>query len=159
MDAITSTVLSIQNPILTSIGLFLDDSFLYVIVLFTLLIITEKRNEKRRKIIISLIIAFVLGSLLKSGVAIERPCVGQPNCPEEYSFPSLHAALAFTLAAGFLDKKQFPYFLLFALFVGFTRLNLGVHTFYDVAGALPVALLSYYFVDILWKKEEGKNGA
>jgi membrane-associated phospholipid phosphatase len=53
---------------------------------------------------------------------------------------------------GFLNKKSYPLFLLFALFVSFTRMNLGVHVFEDIAGALPVALISYYLIDIAWKR-------
>jgi len=52
----------------------------------------------------------------------------------------------------FLNKKNYPLFLLFGMFTAFTRLHLGVHTLEDVAAALPVAFLSYYIADIYMVK-------
>jgi len=56
----------------------------------------------------------------------------------------------------FIRKKLFPAYLLFALFVSFTRINLGVHLFWDIAAALPVALISYY-ITLIVVDNEGRN--
>ena len=152
MDAISIWALSIQHPLLKAVDLFFDSTIVYIAIILTLVIISENRNEKRRKILLSLIVAFFIATAVKVMLAHERPCVGQAECPGDYSFPSLHATIAFTLMCGFLNKKSFPLFMLFALFIAFTRLNLGVHVFQDIAGALPVALVSYYLTDIFWKK-------
>jgi membrane-associated phospholipid phosphatase len=151
MDAITNIAVSFQHPLLTAADLFFDGSLVYAAILFAIVFISENRNEKRRKILISLLLASIIATVVKVAFAVDRPCVGLTGCPNDYSFPSLHAATAFALMVGFLNKKSFPYFMLFALFISFTRLNLGVHTFHDIAGALPVALFSYYITDIFWK--------
>lgn len=114
MDTITAIAMSFQSPLLTAVGLFFDSALIYSGLLFAIIFIGERRNEKRRKIFLSLFLAFVIASIVKMAFAIERPCVGDYTCPNDYSFPSLHAATAFTLMIGFLNKKNFQWFLLFA---------------------------------------------
>jgi undecaprenyl-diphosphatase len=154
MDAITEIAFNIKNDFLTSVSLLINDNVVFFLLIIALLFVAEKRNSKRLKVLSALLLVAVLTFGLKETMAIERPCVplGLPYCPEEYSFPSIHAALAFTLMVSFLDKKSYPYFVLFAFFVAFSRLNLAVHNFRDIAGALPIALIVYYIVDILWRR-------
>lgn len=160
MDAISTLALSIQHPLLRAVDLFFDSAIIYIAIILTLVVVSENRNEKRRKILLSLVTAFLIATTVKIMLAHERPCIGQTECPGDYSFPSIHATIAFTLMCSFLNKKNFPLFMLFALFIAFTRLNLGVHLFQDIAGALPVALVSYYFTDIFWKKiKRDRNGS
>ncbi|MFH1521126.1 MAG: phosphatase PAP2 family protein [Candidatus Micrarchaeota archaeon] len=152
MDAISILALSIEHPLLRAVDLFFDSAIVYIAIILTLIVISEKRNDKRRKIVLSLVVAFLIATTVKVMLAHERPCIGQLECPNDYSFPSLHATIAFTLMCGFLNKKSFSFFMFFALLIAFTRLNLGVHVFQDIAGALPVALISYYITDVFWKK-------
>jgi membrane-associated phospholipid phosphatase len=159
MDTIAAAAVSIDNPLLTAAGLVLDSSLIYAAIVLALLLIGESRNEKRIKVAASLLLTFLAVAGIKYALAQERPCAGEDWCPESYSFPSTHAAIAFTLMTGFLNKKSYAFYLLFALFVSFTRLNLGVHVFIDIAGALPVALLSYYFTDIVWMERDERPGA
>ncbi len=156
MDAITAAALSIQNPALTAIGRLFDHDLLYMALILAIVLVAEWRNSKRLKIFFSLGVAFILGTALKQVVAEPRPCAGVIGCPADYAFPSLHALIAFTLMSGFLNKRSFPLFLAFALFVSFTRLNIGVHSFIDIAGALPVALISYYIADMASRSSWGK---
>jgi membrane-associated phospholipid phosphatase len=152
MDAITEIALSIDNPMLGWIGMLIQNPVAYAIMIFALIIGGEGRHRKQKKILFSLLLSFALVAGIKYAMAVERPCFGEDWCPDSYSFPSLHAAIAFTLMTSFLNKKSYPYYLLFALFVGFTRLNIGVHTFYDVAGALPLALFSYYVIAVAYER-------
>lgn len=154
MDTVTAIAMSIDNPIVKAVGVLLQNSFIYVGVILALILIGESRNEKRKKIILSIALAALLTLGIKYAMVHERPCVGEEWCPGGYSFPSLHAAVAFTLMIAFLDKRRYPFYLLFALFVGFTRLNLGVHVFQDVVAALPIAMLSYYITYIVWEEIE-----
>ncbi|MCI0503531.1 phosphatase PAP2 family protein [Candidatus Micrarchaeota archaeon] len=159
MDSITAIAAGIQNPLLSAVGLALDSAAIYAILILALMLLGERRDGKRKKIIASLAVAFLLAGILKFAMAHERPCIGETWCPEDNSFPSMHAAIAFTLMIGFLNKRGYPLYLAFALFVSFTRLNLGVHVFLDIAGALPIALISYYLTDIIWQEIEGeRNG-
>ena len=161
MDAITALAASVNVPILRTIGLLLDDSLTYGFGILILLFIGEMRWSKRTKVMLALALALILATGLKYAIAEERPCAGQDWCPGDYAFPSLHATAAFTLMIAFLNKRSYLFYFAFALFVCFTRLNLGMHDFQDIAGALPVSLLSYYLVDIVWNasvKEGKKDG-
>ncbi len=152
MDAITRLALSVNSPLIHQIGQLLDNDLFYLALILGLVLLAERRDGKRVRMFIALIVTFVAVFFLKVVLAHPRPCLGLPGCPNDPSFPSMHAAIAFTLMLGFLNKRSYFLFLLFALFVAFTRLNLGVHSFEDVAGALPVSLLTYYFTDILFAK-------
>ncbi|MEW6036198.1 MAG: phosphatase PAP2 family protein [Candidatus Micrarchaeota archaeon] len=157
MDTITSIALSVDSPILKAAGMVLDGSIAYAAIVLALVLIGESRNDKRLKLMASLALTALLVTIVKTALAHERPCSAEAWCPPGYSFPSTHAAIAFTLMTGFLNKKSYPLFLLFALFVSFTRMNLGVHVFEDIAGALPVALISYYLTDMAWKMRAGSG--
>ena len=150
VDTITGLALSVQNPLVTQIAMLLNDNLIYAALILALLLIGEGRNGKRAKVLLSLVIAIAIGVVVKTALATERPCADETWCPTGYSFPSLHATAAFTLMVAFLNKKSYPGFLLFALFVAFTRLNLGVHTFRDIAGALPLAIIAYYVTGLAW---------
>jgi len=139
---------SVDSEGLRALGLLLDNAIVYGLLVLGLLMLGEGRDKKRMKILLAIALSAVLGICLKFALAHERPCAGQEWCPWDYSFPSLHAAIAFTLMIGFVNKRSYPAYLLFALFVSFTRLNLGVHNFMDIAGALPLGLLSYYAVHL-----------
>jgi membrane-associated phospholipid phosphatase len=158
MDAITAAALAVNSPLLHSIGMLIDNVWVYAAVVLALLFIGERRGSKRVKILFSLTLAILAVTALKPLLAVDRPCTGQVSCPSDYSFPSLHAAVAFLLMIAFLDKRSFAFYLLFALFVSFTRINLDVHTFRDVAGALVIAVVAYYVTDMIWERL-GKGGA
>ncbi len=156
VDAITTLAYSIQNPILHQIDLLIDKDVLFFLVVIALVLIGESKNEKRIKIFASLLLAVGAGYLIKHAIAEHRPCFGLDWCPQDYSFPSLHAVAAFTLMCGFISRRSFPLYLLFALFICFSRMNLGVHYFIDIAGALPVAMVSYYVTHILAEEIGGR---
>ncbi len=157
MDTLTTLALSVNNPILTEIGTLLGNSYVFAALVLALVFFAERRDGKRLKLLLSLLLCIIIVSLIKGVLMEARPCAGLEWCPWGYSFPSMHAAVAFTLMIGFIDKKSFPLFLLFALFVSFTRLNLGVHVFHDIAGALPMAIVAYYVTDLLWKRYAPKD--
>lgn len=154
MDMITEFAFNIKNDLLTSVSLLMNDNLVFFVIILALLFVFEKRANKRAKVLSALLLVAILTFGIKQFIAVERPCVslGLPYCPEEYSFPSIHAAVAFTLMISFLDKKNYPFFILFALFVAFSRLHLAVHSFRDIAGALVIALIAYYLVDIVWRR-------
>lgn len=151
ISSITEWALSVQNPLLHAIGSAFDQDAIYAVILLALLLIGERRNEKRMKVFAVLLLAFLVATGVKYAMAHPRPCLGADYCPSGYSFPSLHATTAFVLAIAFLGKRNYWFYAIFALFVSFTRLNLGVHVFIDVAAGLPIALFCYYAVDECWK--------
>lgn len=154
MDAVTLAINGLDNNFLTSIASFLDNTILFLIIVSIIAISLEKDNKKRTKLVTAVFIAVLLGTAIKTLTGVPRPCYEldlKTNCTGGYSFPSNHTIVAFTLALGFLDDKRYAWVLLFALFVGFTRIYLGVHTFIDVTASMALSPLVYEMVDYYWK--------
>ena len=128
----------------------------YIVLVLALALYAERKKDRRIKLLLSLGLAFCLAVAVKGMVAEPRPCAGLAWCPNDYAFPSTHAAVAFALALGFLNRKPFPLFLAFALFVSFTRLNLGLHVFGDILGGILMALIAYCLVEIAWRRHGRK---
>ena len=146
--SITASIASIHNEWLTAVSMLLDNSAVFALAIIAIALLIERERKGRVRLAATLILTFILASALKNTLAVSRPCAtGGEFCPSSFSLPSMHASIAFALLFAFLDKKIFPLYLLFALFVAFTRLTLGVHTFEDVAAALPVAFISFYLSD------------
>ena len=82
-----------------------------------------------------------------------------------HSFPSGHTTSAFSMFLLFsiFAKNRFLSFLFFimALMVGYSRMYLGQHFFEDVYGGAIIGttltLLSYYFLDFVWKLFDKKS--
>ena len=154
MVSITQMAQAVDNEIITEIGLLLNDPLIYGAVLLLLVIAGGQGTKKTSRILYSLALATLIGLLAKEAFSHDRPCAGEEWCPGGYSFPSTHAVTAFTLMTAFLRKKQYPVYLLFALFVSFSRINIGVHVFQDIVAALPIALISYYITWIVVGDED-----
>ncbi len=150
MDTVTQIIQSIDIAALREIGLIINDAITYAVIVIALLFLGEQRMEKRKKVLLAIAISIIAAYAIKEAMSYERPCAGQDWCPGGYSFPSAHTVVAFTLMVAFLNKRNYIFYLLFAIFVAFSRINIGVHTFYDVVAALPIALMSYYIANILW---------
>ncbi len=154
-DYITLFISKINNETLTSIANIIDSDIAFGIMLIIAMLIGERRYEKIKKILFALILTFILSAGAKEIFKTNRPCMDElttkTNCPNSYSFPSTHSALSFALALAFLNKRSYPAYLLFAIFVSFTRIYLSVHSFVDVAGGIAVAGISYYITDLIIK--------
>lgn len=158
MDEITVVINSLNNEVVTGISALLDNYLIFSIILLLIIFLFEKRDKKRGKLLLAVLLAFLIGATIKSATEIPRPCEelnSKIECKTSYSFPSLHAITAFTLAIGFLNKKEYPLILLFALFVAFSRIYLGMHAFTDIAGSLVLSPMIYGIVD--WYFKGGRN--
>lgn len=140
--------------LLRQVSLLLGNELIFFILVGTMVLVAEKRPEKRKKILLGVLIVSLMVLGLKNIFATDRPCIGLDSCPSfpflEHSFPSGHAAVAFLVMLAFLDKKSFPFFWLFALFIALSRVFVGAHTFEDIAGSLALAPIAYYITDLLW---------
>jgi membrane-associated phospholipid phosphatase len=113
-----------------------------------------KEQKKLPYLVIAVLVALALGSCLKLLISEGRPCADKPGkipCPPDFSRPSLHALLAFTVVIACVGSRSFPVFLLFALFMAFSRVYLGVHTITQVASGLALAFLACVAAEIIWK--------
>lgn len=96
-------------------------------------------------------IATAFSEALKLIVRSPRPCAGIPWCPDEFSFPSGHAVVAFAvftsiyLGIGKKEKKHLAIFIIPAL-VAVSRVALGVHRVEDViaGGIIGIAFAFGY---------------
>ena len=157
MDIITELAFSINNQLLTDISLMINNELIYIGILAVAIFLGERRFPKIIKIISVVVFAVVIGIALKTLILAERPCMelALEYCPDDPSFPSLHALAAFSLMIAFLNKRSFIAYMIFALFIAFTRLVLAVHGFVDIAGSLAIAMIVYYIVDRIWVKYYG----
>ncbi|HNT60891.1 MAG TPA: phosphatase PAP2 family protein [Candidatus Bilamarchaeaceae archaeon] len=132
---------------------FLDNPYAFFSIIILLVLATEPRNGKRMKIALALLIAGLITLGAKAAIMQPRPCIGSSSlidCPLDYSMPSGHAAIAFTLMLAFIGHRFFPLYWVFAILVAYTRFYLGVHTFEDIAAALVAAPIAYQLADIIW---------
>lgn len=125
-------------------------------LLFMLAVLFYNREQRELPFLFcALAIALLLGFSFKTLLQEPRPCVEVPGkvpCPQDFSLPSLHALLAFTLAIVSLGNRSFPVFLLYALFVAFSRVYLGVHTIAQVAAGLALAFFACVLCELLFRK-------
>ncbi|MFA5076909.1 MAG: phosphatase PAP2 family protein [Candidatus Micrarchaeia archaeon] len=153
MDTISMAIAGMDAGWLTALARAIDNEAMMIIVTLGLVLLTERRKTKVAKIVIAIGCAVLLATAIKEFVHTERPCVVQPGkveCPDSNSFPSGHTLVAFTVMLAFLNKPTFFIYLAYAVFVGFTRIYLGVHSFEDVAGSVGLAPFTYYMSEIAW---------
>ena len=146
----------VREPVRAA-SVFLNDPLSVLLASALLVLVTSSllHEEKRIPFIAAaVIIAFLLGFGLKPLIAEARPCVSAPGkvaCPQDYSLPSLHSLLAFTLAVSALGNRSFAIYLLYALFVAFSRVYLGVHSASDVMAGLALAFFACVLAELLWR--------
>lgn len=127
--------------------------------------IVRKKLGKRRKILKSFLMVFVIAFLITFVAVVEikeithipRPCTQEnPYCETDYSFPSGHAALIFSFVSSvalFIRKKSLPLIPL-AVLVAYSRVALGVHTYADiVTGSVLGVAISIVVWSILQSKK------
>jgi phytol kinase len=163
-DVITRFISSINEPLIISFSRFFDlITIPLFLVFFIFSIIFLKRKKRLNITIISIFLALIIVFSLKFFFMVPRPCSIDETyfkgvCPEapDFSFPSGHTMFASSLIAPFLGTIYLPFFILFNLIVGFTRINLGVHFLNDVIAGFVISMFSYGLVYNLIKKRKNK---
>jgi len=118
--------------------------FVWILVIIIALFLEEKKHpgisKNDKKFIIAftlsfLLTAFLVEYLLKNFFNRQRP-ISTNYCPIDFSFPSGHAATAFSAATvlTFFDKKRRFFYYTIAFLIAYSRLYLGCHYFLDVLG-------------------------
>ncbi|MBS3069383.1 phosphatase PAP2 family protein [Candidatus Micrarchaeota archaeon] len=155
-DSATLLISSLSDPTLTGVSTLLHDPYIFTFMLLSLFCLYWLASKDTRHVALiscALFLATFLGLAIKEMAQQPRMCEAYPSkvhCPQDYSFPSLHAAAAFSIALCFLRSRAFLPLLAIALLVSLSRIYLGVHTFFDMAGALGVSLVAYYACLFAW---------
>jgi membrane-associated phospholipid phosphatase len=139
-------------------SILLNDPF-FIVSFSALLVIAAslyfKEGRKIPFLVSAVVVALLLGFSFKSFLQEERPCALSPSkipCPTDFSLPSMHALLAFTIAIIALGTRSFPIYLFYALFIAFSRVYLGVHTITEVAAGLSLAFLACVLTELLFRR-------
>jgi len=135
--------------------LFNDPLFALVFSAALVLFVSYWLGEQKRLgfVVLTLAIAFALGFGFKAFFHEQRPCVSLPakiECPTDYSLPSVHSLLAFTLVIGAIGNRSFAIYLIYAIFIAISRVYLGVHTISDIAAGLALAFFACVLAEMLY---------
>lgn len=146
----------IRYPV-REISILLNDP-LFVVGSSTMLVVAASWHFKEQRrlpfLLAALAIAFALGLFFKPFLGEMRPCVFVPGkipCPLDNSLPSMHALLAFTLAIVAIGGRSFPVYLVYSLFIAFSRVYLGVHTISEVAAGLSLAFFACVLAELFFR--------
>jgi dolichol kinase len=142
---------------------FLNSNYLFLAIILIPLSLTflVKRKFFLRIVFPSTIFTTFSVQVLKRLTAINRPFIDNPNIlgvatnvPSDYSFPSLHTALATILAWTLAAIKPTLSWLGFAILflIALSRLFFGLHYFEDLIGGFATATIIFWFLFFLSKK-------
>jgi len=138
-------------------SIFLNDplsAFLFSAIIVLAVSYLFREQRKIPFMVSAIIVALLLGLAFKAFLQEQRPCVNIPGkipCPLDFALPSIHALLAFVLVVLAVGNRSFAIYLIYALFIAFSRVYLGVHTISEVAAGLAVAFLACVLNEIFWK--------
>ncbi len=122
---------------------------------------------KKRKIFFTFLVPSLMATafmveLLKKITAISRPFIENPqilgvqaNIPSNFSFPSLHTALAtfFAWSLAFLKPKLSWVGFALLLVIALSRVYFGLHYFQDLIGGFAIATLIFWTLFIIHRRK------
>ena len=151
----------VRAPVREASILLNDTMFAVAFSIALVLVLSYVFREQKRLnfMVAAIIIALLLGVGFKAFLQEQRPCVDTPGkipCPLDFSLPSIHALLTFTLAILAVGNRSFAVYLIYALFTAFSRVYLGVHTITEVMAGLALAFLACVLAEIVWRKMRWK---
>lgn len=165
-ENVYSLIISLMSKNMTSIMMFISylGSAVTLITLTIAFIILLKNRRNSAYIALNLVLVFLLNRILKLIIARPRPSVLRLVVEDGYSFPSGHSMvsmgfygfLIYLIWVNIKNKKiKYPlviFLSLLILFIGISRIYLGVHYFTDVIGGFIIAILYLFiFIKFLYK--------
>ncbi len=166
LQGMHNDVLDFILPKITFLG---NAGWFWIAVILLLLILPYNRKLGVQCTIALILTALVCNVILKPSIMRCRPCWLEPeipiltNMPHDYSFPSGHSNVSFTVATAILTRnKKFgiPAIILAAI-IAFSRLYLFVHWPTDViVGTITGicgGIVSFYIVNFIYNKISAKK--
>lgn len=145
---------------------FLNTQGIFLLIIFVVVLewFVLKKREIALHAIFSVITAFVIAIVLKELFNVPRPfsmpgVESRAGLTQLSSFPSIHSALAFSLATTVaLHQKYFGvFFLVIAALISIGRVAASVHYPMDIAfGVLIGVLVGVFFDRVHFSAKEGK---
>lgn len=147
----------VRTPVTEASVLLNNTAFAVAFSIALVLVLTYAFKEQKRLpfMVAAVVVALLLGAGLKEFLQVPRPCVDVPGkiaCPVGYSLPSLHALLTFTLVILAVGNRSFFFYLIYALFVAFSRVFLGVHTLTQVMAGVALAFFACVLTEMAWRR-------
>lgn len=148
MDPLSLYIANLHIPVFHEISLCLHNvPGLIVITTLMIFIVTIKFKQKRT-VLPLLLLTVLLSMIFVQGAKyifhVERTCpVDKVECPKSYSFPSAHATLGFALLLPSIGTPAFWIYLLYSIILATSRIYLGIHSLFDIAGSFGVAIIGY----------------
>ncbi len=155
---------NIRIPFLDAVLGVITNFGVVVLIMMIIPIATLYRKDKKPKylLLITFFASLIFTFVLKLAIARQRPVevltypfTGIIN----YSFPSMHAVVAFSLIAILIKSlpKQKIFWISFAILVGLSRIYFGVHYLSDVVFGALVGYFIGHYITVLYEKYYVKN--
>jgi len=151
------SLFGLVRPEVRAASVALNDTafaILFTVSLVLALTYIFKEQKLLPFMVVAVAIALLLGVSFKAFLQEERPCVETPGkipCPLDFSLPSIHSLITFTIAIVAIGNRSFAIYLIYALFTAFSRVYLGVHAITEVAAGLALAFLACVLCEMLWR--------
>jgi undecaprenyl-diphosphatase len=142
---------SIRTPFLDTVMLWFSSSITIAVVLIitsALFLIEERKKRYVPVLLVSFILGILISYVLKFIFMRGRPgLVGSPKNLEDYSFPSTHSTMAFSVipVLGKEFSKVKIFWFLFSVMISLSRIYLNQHYLSDVMGGIILGYIIGYF--------------
>lgn len=166
--SVYSLITRMMSTNTTAVMIFISylGSAITLITLSIAFIMLLKNKKNASYIVLNLTLVFLLNRILKVIVERPRPSILRLVVEDGYSFPSGHAMVSMGFY-GFLiyliwmniknKKVKYPlviFLSLLILFIGISRIYLGVHYFTDVIGGFIIAIIYLViFIKFIYKRK------
>ncbi|MCE4624589.1 MAG: phosphatase PAP2 family protein [Desulfurococcales archaeon] len=129
---------------------------IYTAIMAVLYVTGRCRSETLRNLTVSIVLAGLVGGILKGLVGRERPpgysgnVVAKLVTIDVFSFPSGHAIAVGVFLYYSIGGSLFPLALVWSALVSLSRLLLGAHYVGDVLAGLGIGLVTSYLVEVFF---------
>lgn len=142
-----------KNQLLDYLMIFGADLLIYLMFILAIIFTIKGKIGERKAFILFLIsfpILVLIIKIIHLFYFLPRPFIENGITPlidykkVDASFPSRHTSVAFIMALSYFyyKSKWAPILLLFAIWIGISRIYVGVHYPFDILGGIIVSIVS-----------------